>query len=76
MTNKKKRKSANIYLWHVTVDYEKYLGDRGSTTLRITTPSISIDRAIAKARAHVNKNKYDWPKARIEGAELQGQIAA
>lgn len=75
-TRKNKLTMANLWLWHVSVEYDKYVGDRGHTVLRITTATHSIDRAIKKARGHVNRNRHDWPGAKIDGCELQGRLHA
>lgn len=73
---KKQNTIAALWLWHVTVEYDKYISDRGTTTLRITTRGHSIDQAIKKARALISRNKHDWPGAKIDGAELQGNLHA
>lgn len=71
MKNKK-----NLELWRVTVRWKSWLGVANSTTLLITTPTLSIKRAIEKALPVIKRNRADWRGAQIRQIEYVGDIDA
>jgi hypothetical protein len=77
-TKAKKQTAVGVILWNVSVEYDGYdfAPKRRHTTLTIATRSDSMLAALKQATTYLTRNRFDFPKWKIDGAEKVGKIDA
>lgn len=74
----KKLTAVGMILWDITVECESYdfINKHRHSTLTVATRANSMLAAVRQATAYLKRNRYDFPKWKIDGTEKVGKIDA
>lgn len=64
-----------LYLWDVEIKFTQWI-HMATRTLVITTRGDSLHQATKKAMRILHRDRYEFPKAKIESISRQGRIYA